>query len=363
MKKIILFFTLFYGLSVAHTQAQQKERYYTHAAIVLDSVIQQRFYIADSGYYRENPIGYTSEKPVSYLWSLCAMVQADNELESLFPKKNFLPRILSVIQKYYDPKPPAAGYASYTMEYKGEDRYYDDNQWIGIAALDAYSRTHKKDYLHIGKTVYDFMMTGYDTISGGGIYWVETKKESKNTCSNGPGILVALGMYSATKKSAYLDTAILIYDWVNKHLKTPTGLYYDNYRIANGHIDSALYSYNAGTMLESAAYLYTITKDKKYLKQAIETAAAAEKYFLATGKFRDDYWFSAVLMRGYIRLYTITKDPTYLISFKKCTDYALQNDMDSAGLMGKNKPHNLVGQGGMLEILTRMAFLMKKNII
>jgi hypothetical protein len=44
------------------------------------------------------------------------------------------------------------------------------------------------------------MMTGFDTVSGSRLYWKEKDYTTKNTCSNGPEILVALQVYNATAK-------------------------------------------------------------------------------------------------------------------------------------------------------------------
>ena len=117
--------------------------------------------------------------------------------------------LLKIMYDYYNTLPPQAGFTDYIMKLKPGEKYYDDNQWIGITSLDAYERTKNKDCLALGKQMYDFMMTGYDNALGGGIYWKEGSKSSKNTCSNGPGVLVALQLYKATKEKKYLDTALL----------------------------------------------------------------------------------------------------------------------------------------------------------
>ncbi|PZP52360.1 MAG: glycoside hydrolase [Pseudopedobacter saltans] len=289
------------------------------------------------------------------------MVQADNELDMATRTNKYLPQILDVIEKYKDSRPPTVGYASYKVGDHADDRFYDDNQWIGIAAFDAYKRTKQKKYLQLGKDIYRFMMSGYDTVSGGGIYWVENNKNSKNTCSNGPGVLVALGVYENTKKKVYLDTAILIYNWTAKYLRAPNGLYYDNYNIKKKIIDSALYSYNAGTMLESAAWLYQITGKKSYLDEAKTIAASAADHFLGNGIFKDDYWFNAVMLRGYLRLYSIDHNQQYIEMFRKCLDYTIHNQQQKDGLYGRSKIENLVAQAGLLEMLSRFAILQDQN--
>ncbi|AYD49009.1 glycoside hydrolase family 76 [Arachidicoccus soli] len=336
---------------------------YSKLANNLQKQIQQDFYLHSLNYYREFADSTAPDHKVSYLWSLCALWQADNEMEIIDPKKKYLKKDFTVIEKYNDNAPPAPGFDSYPAEFKKEDRYYDDNQWIGLTAMDAYKRTNQQFYLNIGEKIYRFMMTGFDTVSGGGLYWKEGDRSTKNTCSNGPGIILALQLYQATHQKTYLDTALLLYRWMNKHLQAPSGLYYDNLKIASNTIAKYQFSYNTGTMLQSNIYLYECSKQKKYLKEANRIAEAALKYFYADSKFRDDYWFNAVLLRAYQQLLKYNPDTKYILAFKKCVDNAIENNVNKNGLMGKPKPLNLVAQGGMLEILARLAWLQKEHYL
>jgi len=343
-----------------------KNDFYKKAMKSQQIAIQKNFYDNASGYYfvelepskRETKHGYF--RNYTYLWSLCALFQASNEIEKIVPGEKLMLPMLANINYYYNPAPPKPGYTDYIMKLKPGERYYDDNQWIGITSLDAYARTKKKSYLTLGKSMYDFMMTAYDKVLGGGLYWVETSKGSKNTCSNGPGVLVALQMYQATKEKSYLDTALLIFNWTNKNLQAPSGLYYDNIGTKDGKVDKVTLSYNTGTMLQSNIYLYEITRNKKYLKDAIEIADASLPYFYGDIKFRDGYWFNAVMLRAYQHLLKYDKDTKYILGFKKCLDHALLKERNEQGLfIGKEGVYNLVEQGGMLEILARYAWLEK----
>ncbi|MEJ8844029.1 hypothetical protein WG954_16670 [Lacibacter sp. H375] len=63
-----------------------------------------------------------------------------HEIEQLEKKTNLVHPMLRIIHDYYDPAPPAPGYASYIMKLKGGNRFYNDKQWIGIVSPDAYSK-------------------------------------------------------------------------------------------------------------------------------------------------------------------------------------------------------------------------------
>lgn len=317
--------------------------------------IQQQFHIPASGYYKEHATRKNDDRQVSYLWPVCALLQAANEMEQVDNSQVLFQPLLEIAMRYYDPKPPQPGYASYPPALGGGTRFYDDNQWIGLAALDAYQRKRDTQYLQVAETIYRFMMSGYDTLTGGGLYWEEGNLRTKNTCSNAPGIVLALQLYQNTGKKAYLDSAMLLYHWVNKHLLSKEGLYFDNISMETGKTDERLYAYNTGCMIQANVHLYEITRQAVFIRQAVLLADRSAAFFLKDGRFRDNYWFSAVLLRGYLQLLQHHPDTKFINAFKACTDKAIKENKHAGGLMGKQRPVNLVGQGGMLEILARLA--------
>jgi hypothetical protein len=362
-----LFFVLYLMFCVSFGYAQNfapVSGFYHKQMQSLHTAISKNFYDRASGYYvvvidttkRENKDGYL--RKYTYLWSLCALYQAANEMEKLNPQAKLMAPLLKIMNDYYSAAPPKPGYTDYIMKLKPGERYYDDNEWIGITALDAFARTKLKSDLDQGKLIFNFIMTGYDDVLGGGFYWKEGSNASKNTCSNGPGILVALQLYQATHDKVYLDVALKTYKWTNENLQAPLKLYYDNIRTKDRQIGKAVFSYNAGTMLEANLYLYECTGDKKYLNEANEIADSSLAFFYANGKFKDGYWFNAVLLRSYQHLLKHNNDMKYILGFKRCLDASLKDERNEKGLFtGKSGVRDLVDQGGMLEILARYALL------
>jgi hypothetical protein len=322
--------------------------------------VQQQFTDRASGYYKEfNYRDSNDKKKYSYLWPLCGLIQAADENDRLFRGASFFDTVLHAIQAYYDDAPPAPGYNAYLLKEGKEERFYDDNQWIGIAAMDAYNRTNKEAYLEQGKLIYRFMMTGFDTAAGGGLYWKEGDWSTKNTCSNGPGVLLALQLYRSTRQQFYLDTALLLYNWVNNKLLSPQGVYFDHVMLPSGKLDTRLYTYNAGTMLQASVLLYEITKEKKYLQVANRIAAAAYAIFFKRGRWPDHYWFNAVLLRGYEALLKHNKERRYIQAFVQDGEAIWQKERSADKLVGKHRKKNLLDQAAMMEIYGRLARLVQ----
>jgi predicted alpha-1,6-mannanase (GH76 family) len=336
-----------------------KAQTYQERVTIIHNNIKKYFTDSKTGLYYETT-GEQKENPHSWLWPLCALVQASNEMEVLNPKGNFLASVVKTIDQYYSKAAPAPAYQDYVTAERASSRFYDDNQWIAITYLDAYQRTGNKIYLDKSKEIYRFLLTGYDTAAGGGIYWKEGDKTTKNTCSNGPNILVSLQLYKITGDKKYMDTAMLIYDWTNKHLRSPDGVFYDAVKLPSMKIDSGLYTYNTGTMLQSNVLLYELTKNKKYLAAAKTIAKAGETHFYKNGKLPSHYWFNAVFLRGYLELYKVEKDKSRLQFIINDAERVWKDERDEQNLLGRENTKALLLQAGMLEIYARLANLNKE---
>lgn len=368
---ILLLGVLIAGL----TRAQQKHRINPSAKASVVAVqgpnyktkaeetyknINRYFTDRKTGLYFETTDTVHRENIHSWLWPLCALVQAANEMERLHPGKKYMEPVIKAIDQYYNKKKPAA-YQDYVTAERLSSRFYDDNQWIAIAYLDAYRRNRKPKYLQVAKMIYTFMMSGADQQAGGGLYWKEGDHSTKNTCSNGPAILVALELYKATKEQRYLKTAKEVYNWTSKTLQSEDGLFYDNIKIPSLKLDKAFYTYNAGTMLQSNVLLYEITKDKKYLIEAQKIAGAAKDYFYKKDRLPSHYWFNAVMLRGYVALYQVDHNKNWIDFYKQDALQIWEKERDEQGLLGKKDKKSLIDQAGMAEIYARLALLSSKN--
>ena len=282
----------------------------------------------------------------SYLWPYSGMFSAVNALLSVTGDKSYKTlldnKVLPGLEEYLDTSRNPTGYASYISTAPQSDRFYDDNIWLGIDFTDAYLNTKEEKYLKKAQLIWKFVESGADDKLGGGIYWCEQKKISKNTCSNAPASVFALKMFKATQDSSYLIKGRKLYEWTKKRLQDPTDyLYFDNIFL-DGKIDKSKYAYNSGQMMQAAILLYQFTGYRSFLKDAQNIAEACYNYFFINfvpeeGEAfkllkKGDVWFTAIMLRGFIELYLIDHNEKYINSFNRNMDYAWGHVRDKKGL-------------------------------
>src|SRR6202012_5488459 len=117
------------------------------------------------GFYRdwEEP---APKHGYSYCWPLCGLLQAFNEADD----QPSFQRITVLLDQYKsnkhpmpDPGGPAVpGYDSYIVQFGGGDRFYDDNQWLGLAWMDAWFRRRGPAPLERGQHLYPLVMDGHE---------------------------------------------------------------------------------------------------------------------------------------------------------------------------------------------------------
>lgn len=141
---------------------------------------------------------------------------------------NMTDRMFNSINRFITTDNNRQAYAVYPAN--GNERYYDDNVWIGLEMADLYMQTQDSRFLDKAIMVWNYLMTGYDDTCGGGIYWREIPATtSKHTCSTAPTAVLACKLYNITKENKYLVIAEKLYDWLQSYLQDPTDfLYWDN---------------------------------------------------------------------------------------------------------------------------------------
>ena len=315
-------------------------------------------------------------REVSYLWPMSGIFSSTIILTEFDQAKYecYLDSMIMAVEKYYDDARKPAGYQAYPTKLDDSDRYYDDNGLVGIDYVDAYRITKNPEYLKKAKEVMEFIMSGWSDDFGGGVSWLEGVRDQKPACSNGKATVLAIKLYQATHDQKYLDLGTRFYHWMMNTLKDDSlNIVWNSLGIQDSvsYISKEAYTYNTGTMIQSAVRLYRITKDRKYLDEAQSLAEGSYSYYI---KFTDQHvpymedlpWFIVVLFRGYQELYEVDGNAKYVDALITGADWAWKNARDTEGLIYRDwtgrkdeekQPKWLLDESCMVEMYARIAMI------
>lgn len=148
--------------------------------------------------------------------------------------------------------------------------FYDDMEWMAIACIRAYENypNAQNVWLAEAKQLFDWIWGGWNEVNDGGIGWnCNDGRDSKNSCSNAPAIIIAARLYQITGEDHYLTKAKMIHDWMLTHSRFDDGFIKD----APGNDNRGwTFSYNQGTWVGGLLELYKITGEEKYRTTATE---------------------------------------------------------------------------------------------
>lgn len=292
-------------------------------------VVREGFWNTDGGFAKEKLIG--NDK--AFLWPYGGHTEAIAAQFEVYPDcdhaKQLYLETLEGIRPYMVCRDD--GFLAYAAANGGSgDIYYDDNAWLVIIYMNAYKNLGDKKWLELAERTCEFCYSAWDEKLGGGLYWMENNKTSKNTCINAPIAKVSAELYKITKKESYLEWSKKIYAWTKKTLMDDDYLYLDNINL-EGKITDWKFSYNVGCMIGAAAHLYDITREQEYLDDAKRSAMASlnggmgfvgeNGYYQFKGNHP---WFHTWLLDGYLALYPFDPNDDYIYSFASAIAYALK---------------------------------------
>ena len=303
----------------------------------------------------------------SYLNALAANIRCDPD-SLYFLRDAYRDALDGLLQ--YDTGRGNREERSFAAAFGGQgDVYYDDNMWAALALLDAYRILQEPAYLTMSKQVVNFCCGGWDDRLDGGVYWCESNKTTKNTCSNAPLAIACARLYRVTGEASSLRWAEKIYAWTREHLRDPAdGLYYDQLTV-DGILLTGKYACNAGCMLIAALELYESTGKEGYLEDARQLAAAADAYFFtrqgdgcvfsAAALDAEDPWFYVWLLEGFMRLGDIDQTVAGYVGHVKQAVWANWVTEDHAGrlvpvLKETDGRTNLIDACGMAQVFLQL---------
>lgn len=385
LKRPALLFLCCSAFVISSATAENSSGYARRAASMLDSIytyysvpgtkLLRENYPDDASYKATYLAGDADRNEYSYLWPFSGTLSAVAVLIETRGWDTYGPLLDTVVlpglREYADERRTPFGYASYIRSAPASDRFYDDNVWLGIDFTDLYAATRQPRFLDEAERIWRFIESGTDDRLGGGIYWCEQKRESKNTCSNAPGAVFALKLYQATGNEKYLDAGRALYEWTRKTLLDPTDQLYFDHLTLTGTLGRHKFTYNSGQMIQAGVLLYRITGKKRYLSEAQQTAAACLKRFFRVvhipggGTVRilrgNNVWFDAVMLRGIIELYREDGNDACLNACRQSLDYAWEHARDPQGFVadwsgrGRENRKWLLSQAALAEMYARMA--------
>lgn len=254
--------------------------------------IQKTYWNPQTGLYAHS----TTDRNPEAMWGNGVMFSALVAAARHEPRtyRPVLSRFFASMDRYWDSKAPIPGYEPWPTRGNGNDKYYDDNQWMVLTFLEAYDLTHDPRYLTRADQALRFSLSGWDDQLGGGIWWHEQHKDgSKNTCSNAPAAVACLRMAEYRRREQNIDWARRIVRWTSQHLQDRDGLFFDNKKVESGKLNRDKLTYNTALMLRANLGLHRLTGEKHYLEEARRIAAACEWFAdQKTGAYRDNVKFA-----------------------------------------------------------------------
>ena len=333
----------------APSQTAPKSRSIESANLILQR-LRKEAYSPSSHFYGEEWNLGRRPTGIAFNWSVGVLLSGLASAAKTDPKmKTPLLEFTTSSVAYWNDDGPVPGFDVLPGP-KPIDRYYDDNAWMVLGLMEAYDATKKVELLVRARDAYAYALSGESKSLGGGIFWRESDKASKNTCSNAPVAYAALGLYERTKDKRYLADAIRIYRWTDETLRDPAdGLMWDSVAVpgvvpegttapaepipTEPKIERTKWSYNTALMLKTEHKLLELKAIPSLTKtQLIQRAeSAAKRWVLPNGAFRDEGKFAHMLFEALL----ICETPSYGEAEAKRTLAFLRDEaVDKAGHYG-----------------------------
>ncbi|MBM7788223.1 glycoside hydrolase family 76 protein [Tenggerimyces flavus] len=353
-------------------QAGNSQGLHAQRAKAAYNALQTYFYDDASKFYLEE-YPRTGGNPWAYVWPFSQAQIATQDMAGIpGNERRYADDVedrFDALEGYWNAGTTPPGYDSYLRPPLGQggDKFYDDNEWIGLSFLQDHYMSKRGDKAAVqrAKEIFDLVVFGWDNDPShpcpGGVYWTQAPwSQDRNTVSNGPGAELGLHLYLLTKKKYYLDWSIKMYEWARGCFLAPNKLYWDHIDLA-GNIEKTQWSYNQGVMIGAGALLYRATGNRKYLAQAEETAKAALAFYAEDERYFDQpARFHAIFFANLLQLSTIRPNSQYRKAMEWYANESYKRFRDPAtGLYkfeGADRPVTLLEQSGMIRIEAMLAW-------
>jgi hypothetical protein len=294
--------------------------------------IRREYYLPKSKLYCES-IDVTGKKSgPSFNWPAGVMLSALNAAARLDPKyKPWLREYADATRAYWNDKGPVPGYDVLPGP-KAADRYYDDNAWMVLALVETYEVLGDRKYLDWASDALDFVLSGEDSKLGGGIYWRESDRLSKNACSNAPSAAACLALAKYRRAPELIAKAEALLSWTRKTLQDPSdGLIWDNVGLT-GKVDRTKWSYNTGLFLRASAMLGKASAEGKVERGRIVSSSVLRWFDPVSGSAKDTGRFAHLWLEGLAA--TAQSDLEVQAIRRRVLDFVWSHVRDDQGRLG-----------------------------
>lgn len=258
--------------------------------------------------------GMYSDRPRSHepttVWPQSQVIAASLDMASVTGESRHFHQAMHALEHYYQ----GGAYAPFAGK-PGQARFYDDNTWIGLDAMQGYLQSGDKntDLLHRAEDLFHFIKSGMTP--EGLLKWKEHESPPElKPCVNGPAIELATKLYQATGDRKYLDFASKLHVAMDRELLDRhgggRGLYVG--RVAGhepGH--EKIWSYNQGAAIGADLALYKATGKVEYASEAKRIGQASLAYFGEHRLEEQGPMFNAIYFRNLLKLDQVAPDPRY----------------------------------------------------
>jgi hypothetical protein len=282
----------------------------------------------------------------AFVWPLSTQFRVQNSLARIDPE-TYGPLLRSFSDearsRYW--KSAGGGYRSGVSS--NATRFYDDNAHVAVALMEAYRITEDPIYLSRAEETYDFVISGEDSVGGGGIYFHEFDRSTKETISTLQGARAALMLFQATQEPAYLTDATRLSDWARTHTQQSDGLFLEKWYLTGAKAgtagDFALVN-AAGDAISMNLEFYAATGDAARLQEAQRIAnRSLTRYFnRTTGAINDEGFWAFELVDALDDLHRVDGNPIWLERTADALQWLHSNRRDPNGHYGR-----LWGRGGL----------------
>ena len=266
-------------------------------------------------------------------------------------------QVIAALERYWDrgDRPPGFNSRAPFPFGAGGDIYYDDNAWAGLDLVAASRLLGKPALLHRAEQVFTLIRHGWSTSrrlpSPGGEFWTQADvPPTRNTVSTAGGAVLGLELYRATGRVEYLRQAQKMISWVERTLRAPDGLFWDNID-NNGHIVRDQWTYNQGLMIGANTLLYQATGDRAALAEAQRIADVSLKRWSGDLFAGQPLRFNAIFLRELARLNSVAPKPEYrALAERYAAQLRRQVDPRTGLLRSGGGSLELLDQAGLVQV-------------